>query len=134
MVETDLYDQTQTSDAVGLVRKAVEDCERRYHDDFIRRTERRYNSYRALAEETPSSNEEDWHSQVTTPYVLQTCEGMLATMLEPNPRFDIRPRPRPDEPLQDVVARITAVDAVSFAYQARSSGLSEASHCGVRGP
>jgi hypothetical protein len=49
---------------------------------------------------------------MTPPYVLQTCEGMLATMLEPYPRFNVQPRPRPEEPLEEVVARIAAVDAV----------------------
>jgi hypothetical protein len=37
---------------------------------------------------------------------------MLATMLEPNPRFNVQPRPRPDEPLQDVLERLNAVEAI----------------------
>src|SRR4029450_6633573 len=88
--ERDLYDDSKQADAVQLVVKAVTDCERRYHDAFIERVERRYLAYRGLAEQTPSEDEEDWHSKITTPYVLQTCEGMLATMLEPYPGFDGR--------------------------------------------
>src|SRR5215471_19960417 len=38
---------------------------------------------------------------------------MLATMLEPSPRFDVRPRPRPDEPLEEVLRRVSSVEAVS---------------------
>jgi hypothetical protein len=113
VAEKDLYDQSETPNAVGLVVKAVEDCERRYHDAFIERVERRYLAYRGLAEATPTVDEDDWHSKVTTPYVLQTCEGMLATMLEPSPRFNVVPRPKPDEPLADVVARIASVEAIS---------------------
>src|SRR5215471_622090 len=56
---------------------------------------------------------EEWRSQVTPPYVLQTCEGMLATMLEPSPRFDVQPRPRPEEPLDEVIGRVHSVDAIS---------------------
>jgi hypothetical protein len=116
VAETDLYDRSKLNDAVALVVKAVEDSERRYHDAFIERVERRYNSYRGLAEQVAKksqTDDEDWHSQVTTPYVLQTCEGMLATMLEPSPRFNVQPRPRPDEPLDEVVSRIHQVEAVS---------------------
>ena len=115
LAEADLYDGTKLDDAVKLVVKAVEDCERRYHDAFVERVERRYMSYRALTDNGGSvggSDEEDWHSNITTPYVLQTCEGMLATMLEPSPSFNVRPRPKPDEPIDEVMQRILAVDAI----------------------
>ena len=56
MPEQDLYDRSETRDAVGLVVKAVEDCERRYHDAFVDRVERRYNAYRGLAE--PAANDD----------------------------------------------------------------------------
>jgi hypothetical protein len=125
--EVDLYDQSKLADEVALVVKAVTDCERRYHDAFVERIERRYEAYRGLADESMSSSsttsdeDDDWHSNVCTPYVLQTCEGMLATMLEPSPRFNVKPRPRPDEPLDQVVERIKGVDAIedvlSYALQ-----------------
>ena len=111
LAETDVYDQSKVRDAVGLVVKAVEDAERRYHDAFVDRCEQRYASYRALSDAQP--DEEDWHSDITTPYVMQTCEGMLSTMLEPSPRFNVQPRPKPDEPLEEVLQRLKSVDAVS---------------------
>src|SRR5262252_3671372 len=115
-VETDLYDQTEQSDAVQLVVKAVTDCERRYHDAFIEKVERRYDAYRGLAEpgQNPAaSDDEDWHSNITTPYVLNTCEGMLATMLEPSPRFNVTQRPKPEEPLDEILARLSGVKAIA---------------------
>lgn len=128
--EVDIYDQSEQADAVQLVVKAVTDCERRYHDLFIRRVERRYLSYRGLTSAEDSErakDEDDWHSQVTTPYVLQTCEGMLATMLEPNPSFDVKPRPKPDEPLDEVIQRISQVDAIAdtIQYALERDGFSE---------
>jgi hypothetical protein len=119
----DLYDDTEHDDALQLVVKAVEDCERKYHDAFIERVERRYNAYRALSEQSPSEAEsqEDWHSNVTTPYVLHTCEGMIATMLEPNPRFSVKPRPLPDEPLDSIASRLDVSrvleDTLSYALE-----------------
>jgi hypothetical protein len=110
--ETSPYTQTEVDGPLELVVQAVQQCERRYHDAFVDRVETRYNAYRGLAEPLATDDEEDWHSNVTTPYVLQTCEGMLATMLEPNPRFNIQPRPRPDEPLESVLRRVKSIDAV----------------------
>ena len=114
---TDPYTQIENADALTLVVNAVQKCERDYHNVFINKLEKRYLAYRGLAqdgdlEQTNPDPSEDWRSQITTPYVLQTCEGMLATMLEPKPRFDIQPRPRPDEPLQAVISRISSVDAI----------------------
>ena len=104
----DLYDDSVQDDAVKLVVKAVEDCERGYQDTFVERVEHRYAAYRALSEQRPGEGEsdEDWHSNVTTPYVLHTCEGMIATMLEPKPRFEVKPRPLPEEQLDAITARM----------------------------
>jgi hypothetical protein len=114
LAETEAYTQTEVDGDLELVVNAVNMCEQRYHDAFVDRVEARYNAYRGLSDAPPPDlpSDEDWHSNVTTPYVLQTCEGMLATMLEPNPRFNIQPRPRPDEPLDSVLQRVQATDAV----------------------
>ena len=106
------YDQIKVDGDLELVTKAVRQCEERYHDAFVERVEARYMAYRGLADAPSTSDDEDWHSNVTTPYVLQTCEGMLATMLEPSPRFNIQPRPRPDEPLNEVLDRVKSINAV----------------------
>src|SRR5262245_65034418 len=42
---------------------------------------------------------------------------MLATMIEPSPKFVVRPRPRPDEPLQLVLQRLTKVEAIQDTLQ-----------------
>jgi hypothetical protein len=111
----DPYSQVQNADALTLVVNAVQKCERDYHNEFVRKVEKRYLAYRGLSQDDEQANPdptEAWRSQITTPYVLNTCEGMLATMLEPRPRFDVQPRPRPEEPLDQVVARIQSIDAV----------------------
>lgn len=114
MPEQDAYTDGEYADAVQLVVAAVTRCERDYHDAFVEKVEARYEAYRGLASDSGKSPppDEDWHSNVTTPYVLQTCEGMLATMLEPNPKFNVTPRPKPDESLEEVIARVHSIEAV----------------------
>lgn len=115
MAEFDPYSQEESPDALNLVVRAVEKAEREYHDEFVRKVEKRYLAYRGLVEKSTKSSDatEEWRSEVTTPYVLQTCEGMLATMIEPSPRFNVTPRPKPDEPLEEVIGRIKSVEAIA---------------------
>ena len=109
------YTRDETADALNLVVNAVQDCERHYHDAFVQKVEARYDAYRGLVsygEDRRYEEDEDWHSDVTAPYVLHTVEGMLATMLEPKPRFDIKPRPRPEEPIEAVMERVGRSDVL----------------------
>jgi hypothetical protein len=114
---TAAYTEIDNATPLDLVVNAVQECERRYHDVMVRKIERRYAAYRGISDPVTENQQkapasEDWHSNITTPYVLNTCEGMLATMLEPNPRFNVQPRPHPDESLDEVIKRISSVDAI----------------------
>jgi len=113
VAETDAYTREELPDALQLVNRAVERAEQSYHDEFVRKVERRYRAYRGFAEPVLNSRntggkdvEDDWHSDITVPYILHTIEGMIATMLEPRPRFDVEPRPRPGETVDEIVARL----------------------------
>jgi len=119
MPEIDAYTREELPDALQLVTRAVERAEQSYHDEFVRKVERRYRAYRGLAEPATGSRstggrdeEPDWHSDITVPYILHTIEGMIATMLEPKPRFDVEPRPRPGDSTEEVVARMTRAETI----------------------
>ena len=113
MAETVPYTTEKVSSALELVVNAVQRCETDYHDDLVTKIEKRYNAYRGLVEDSVKAADDEWRSEVTTPYVLQTCEGMLATMLEPSPRFNVQPRPRPEETIQEVLDRVHSMDALA---------------------
>ena len=39
----------------------------------------------------------DWQSQIFQPHLIPIIEGMIASMVEPQPKLIVRPRPRPLE-------------------------------------
>jgi len=65
-----------------------------FSQSYVDKVERRYRAYRGMAE-LRTDSADAWRSNLTTPYILQTIEGMIATMLDPNPMWKVDPRPQP---------------------------------------
>ena len=125
MPEIDPYEQSKVDGPKELVVQAVEACERKYHNAFVEKVERRYDAYRGITSPATGGDggrdvKDDWHSDITAPYILQTIEGMLATMLEPRPRCNVKPRPHPEEELPLVLERSQRAavleDVISYAF------------------
>jgi hypothetical protein len=95
--------ETEFEDALQLVQAAVEEAER-HHIAFCEKVEKRYRAYRGVAEKKNEATD-DWRSRLTTPYLLQTVEAMLATMLIPKPRWSVDPVVLPEQPIEMAVAR-----------------------------
>ena len=90
--------------AINLVVKAVESCERDWHDAFCAKVEQRYSAYRGIRQQAEGTA--GWRSNVTAPYLLNIVEGMLATLVDPNPYMMVTPMPTPGEDLLAVMARM----------------------------
>jgi len=90
--------------AVNLVVKAVESCERDWHDAFCAKVEQRYMAYRGIRQQAEGTA--GWRSNVTAPYLLNIVEGMLATMVDPNPYMSVFPMPVPGEGLAEIMDRM----------------------------
>jgi hypothetical protein len=90
--------------AINLVVKAVESCERDWHDSFCAKVEQRYSAYRGIRQQAEGTA--GWRSNVTAPYLLNIVEGMLATMADPSPFMSVAPLPTPGEDLRAVMARL----------------------------
>jgi len=74
------------------------------HRSWTDQIERRYKAYRGIAERR-NENVAGWRSHLTTPYILQVVEGMLSTIIDPKPKWEVSPRPFPGEPLEEILAR-----------------------------
>src|SRR4029077_10338338 len=86
------------------VLNAVESAEP-FHNTWAQKIEKRYRAYRGIAE-TKNEKPQGWRSNLTTPYLLQVAEGMLATMMDPKPTWRVRPKPLPGEDTEAVDARL----------------------------
>jgi len=112
----DPYEPTlEYRDALSMVVGAQEQAEM-FATSYVEKVERRYRAYRGMAE-LRTDEQDNWRSNLTTPYILQTIEGMIATMLDPNPLWNVTPRPQPFEPLEVIMARLGAGEIASQALQ-----------------
>lgn len=119
MASTELRDpydpQLEYADTLSMVVAAQEQAEL-FAQSYVDKVERRYRAYRGMAE-LRTDEADAWRSNLTTPYVLQTVEGMIATMLDPNPMWNVTPRPQPFEPLEVIMARLGGGEIASQALQ-----------------
>jgi hypothetical protein len=112
----DPYDpQLEYADALSMVVAAQESAEQ-FSQNYVDKVERRYRAYRGMQELKVEENDA-WRSNLTTPYILQTVEGMIATMLDPNPMWSVTPRPQPFEGLEVILARLGGGEIATQALQ-----------------
>jgi len=103
-------------DELTLVINAINSVES-FHTQWVDKIEQRYRAYRGIAERRQVKAVAGWRSKLTTPYILQVVEGMIATMLDSKPTWDVCPKPRPGEPVDDILARQQSSKVASAALQ-----------------
>lgn len=82
------------------------DEDRKHHDLWIAKVEGWYRAWRGILNETSQAN--DWHSKQHPPYLLQIIETLCAGVIDPNPRWRVKPRPKLAEQQQIVAAETGA--------------------------
>jgi hypothetical protein len=102
-------------DELSKVIAAVERCED-FHTRWVEKVEKRYRAYRGLAEKR-QSDVPTWRSNLTIPYLLQITEGMISTMQDPKPTWDVACRPRIGEPHELIQGRYQSAKVASAALQ-----------------
>lgn len=68
------------------------------HSRFSVAVDRRYRAYRGILERRAQAN--TWNNKQHPPYILQIIETMIASALDPNPRWNVRARPKMAPPDQ----------------------------------
>ena len=87
---------------VEKVVKQIRRAEHAYHDSWRSEVDKRHDEYHAIVD-VPDDVPE-WQSQIFQPHLIPIIEGMIASMVEPNPRLVVRPRPRPSETPEEAIA------------------------------
>ena len=89
-----------------------------FHNNWVGKVEKRYRAYRGIAEERKEGPKPPaWRSKLTTPYLLQISEGMLATMMDPKPTWEVTPKPQPGEAIDAVNDRLKKSKIASAGLQ-----------------
>src|SRR4030095_8167711 len=89
-----------------------------FHRTWTDKVEKRYRAYRGIAEQRNTREKrQGWRSNLTTPYLLQVAEGMLATMQDPKPRWDVTPKAQPGEAVEAITGRMHSSQIASKALQ-----------------
>ena len=85
--------------------KQITRAEQAYHDNWRTECDKRHDEYHAVVE--VPKDVPDWQSQIFQPHLIPIIEGMIASMVEPNPRLIVRPRPRPLETPEEARPGVT---------------------------
>jgi hypothetical protein len=106
------------ADELSKVIAAVESSEAS-HNAWVSKIEKRYRAYRGIAEQRKENEPPPprWRSKLTTPYLLQIAEGMLATMMDPKPTWEVSPKPLPGEAIDAVNDRLKKSKIASAGLQ-----------------
>lgn len=80
-------------DKSALVSRVIKDFDddRRPHDDFCQKVERRYRSYRGIIE--TRSQAASWTNKHHPAYVLQAIETMVSNLIDPSPKWRLKVNP-----------------------------------------
>ena len=103
------------ADELTKVLNAVESAEK-FHNSWVQKVEKRYRAYRGIAEKRQETVPA-WRSKLTVPYLLQIAEGMLATMQDPKPTWEVTPKPQPGEAIDAVNDRLKKSKIASAGLQ-----------------
>ena len=98
---------------VEKVVKQIRRAEQGYHDNWCSEVDKRHDEYHAVVE--LPDDVPDWQSQVFQPHMIPIIEGMIASMVEPNPKLVVRPRPRPRETPEEAEARGDVAEVAEIA-------------------
>lgn len=87
--------------AIKLVADGIKEC-RRWHEPFARKVDKRYDAWRGMSVENVSST---WRSNVQQPLLINIVEGMLSSMEDGNPTWDVTGRVLPGMDYDEALAQ-----------------------------
>ena len=85
--------------AIDRVRAAVNEC-KRWHEPFCRKVEKRYDAWRGMSVDNAPKT---WRSNVQQPLLINIVEGMLASMEDAEPSWQVSGRVLPGMGLQEAM-------------------------------
>jgi hypothetical protein len=101
-------------DAIEEVRECVSQA-KKWHNAFAKRVERRYDAWRGLQD--TDTKPKGWRSNQHPPFLINIVEGMLSSLEDPNPTWNITPRVYPGIDIEQIIQRTEGADLASHLLQ-----------------
>src|SRR5262252_2925295 len=107
----------------------VKDCiteGKRWHNSFVQRVDRRYEAWRGMLPEN-AKPPAGWRSNQHPPFLINIVEGMLASLEEQNPSWEVAPRAIPEMDMTDALAAVDRSELASYliGHQMRVDAFTE---------
>ncbi len=104
-------------ESIDTVVKAINEC-KRWHEPFARKIEKRYSAYRGMSVENAPAT---WRSNVQQPLLINTVEGMLSSMEDAEPTWDVTGRILPDMEIDEALEQTENAEYAGYllAHQMR---------------
>lgn len=99
--------------AIDLVVKGIAEC-RRWHEPFARKVEKRYDAWRGMSIENAPAT---WRSNVQQPLLINIVEGMLSSMEDGNPTWDVYGRLLPGMSYAEALAQSENAEFAKYLLQ-----------------
>lgn len=112
-------------DAIREVRRCIDEA-KRWHNDFARKVERRYEAWRGML--PPDADiSSGWRSNQHPPYLINIVEGMLSSLEEQNPTWNVFPRAVPGMTMEDAIETSANAELSSYllAHQMRVDSFAD---------
>jgi hypothetical protein len=111
--------------AIAEVRKCIEEG-KRWHNDFAKKVERRYDAWRGLLPENQPAPK-GWRSMQHPPYLINIVEGMLSNLEEATTNWLVKPRALPGMTPEEALFASDGAEISSYllGHQMRVDGFNE---------
>jgi hypothetical protein len=100
-------------EAITEVQRCIDEA-KRWHNTFARKVERRYEAWRGMLPAGDGSKPKGWRSNQHPPYLINIIEGMLASIEEENPIWDVTPRSLPGMTAMDALMAADGAEVASY--------------------
>lgn len=99
--------------AIQEVQRCIDEA-KRWHNLFAKKVDRRYEAWRGMLPESDENRARGWRSAQHPPHLINIVEGMLSSLEEENPLWDVTPRAVPGLTIEEAISASESAELSSY--------------------